>query len=87
MEVIGDLHKSTFSVVLGAVANWRTCFLKEKTVWLQLLLMWPSGNQGHWSQILYLSREIRNLNFLIPSTDCLNASKQFKNSLNALWAK
>lgn len=61
--------------------------LSEESVWLQLLPMWPSGNQGHWSQILYLSRETRNLNFLIPSTDCLNASKQFKNSLNALWAK
>jgi len=61
--------------------------LSKESVWLQLLPMWPSGNQGHWSQILYLSREIRNLNFLIPSTDCLNASKQFKNSLNALWAK
>lgn len=36
---------------------------------------------------LFVQREPGNLNFLIPSTDCLNASKQFKNSLNALWAK
>ena len=41
--------------------------LSEESVWLQLLPMWPSGNQGHWSQILCLSRETRNLNFLIPS--------------------
>lgn len=49
--------------------------LSEESVWLQLLPMWPSGNQGHWGQILYLSRETRNLNVLIPSTDCLNADK------------
>lgn len=49
--------------------------LSEESVWLQLLPMWPSGNQGHWGQILYLSRETRNLNVLIPSTDCLNDDK------------
>lgn len=29
MEVIGDLRKSTFSVVLGAVANWSKILLME----------------------------------------------------------
>lgn len=29
MEVIGDLHKSIFSVVLEAVANWSKILLME----------------------------------------------------------